>query len=365
MAVLVLPRGVATSQPPGVGLLTPKFAPWEFVYSGSTGARNLGAKSGVGSFAGASGLRRYEAAGVGYQVGEAPYSGGVAQSGLSIGTLTTSENHSGVIVFDLGRISVERALFDAGAGGPQGFYVKTRTDNCAEIDSRGAALMLLSVISLRAGVNTVVWGRSAGMLAVSVNGALEQAVDNRAYQWAEGNFGATTATGGAETQIHGQYLSAFTRTVALTPQEVQALGANPWQMFQAPARRLWVSGAAVQLLRPSSDITAGTWTPSSGTSLFATINEAVASDATYDLTSQASTFEVGITAGTAPGVTTGHVVRYRVLGAVTVSLRQGTTTIASWAQSPAAMTTYAQTLTSLQAAAITNYAALKLQFQAT
>ena len=145
--------------------------------------------------------------------------------------------------------------------------------------------------------------------------------------------------------------------------EIASISANPWLLFSAP--KLLFTPAAVQLLRPSSDISAGTWAPNSGGSLFAMLNETIASDATIDLTSQTSTFEVGMTAGAAPGATTGHVVRYRVIGSVTVSLRQGTTTIASWSQSPSVMTTYAQALTSLQAAAITNYAALSLQFQAT
>ena len=181
------------------------------------------------------------------------------------------------------------------------------------------------------------------------------------------------ATG--ETQIGRRSYSGFTDNLdgtipvafmwqrVLTDAEVKSVSANPWQLFKSST--LLLPSAAVQLLRPSSDISAGSWTPSSGVNLFATLNESVASDATYDLTSQASTFEVGMTAGTSPGVTTGHVVRYRILGAVTVSLRQGTTTIASWSQAPSVMTSFAQTLTGVQAAAITNYAALSLQFQAT
>lgn len=196
-----------------------------------------------------------------------------------------------------------------------------------------------------------------GKLNVSVASTNPNSDTNPRFVVGSGIRPANSATDGV--------LCAAYWTRVLTQSEILDLSNNPWGIFQAPPRKIWAGIAAgVQLLRPSSDITAGAWTPSSGATLFATINEVVANDATYDLTSQASTFEVGITAGTSPGVTTGHVVRYRIVGAVTVSLRQGTTTIASWSQSPAAMTTYVQTLTSLQAAAITNYAALSLQFQA-
>ena len=149
----------------------------------------------------------------------------------------------------------------------------------------------------------------------------------------------------------------------LTDLEILSISANPWQMFGAP--KLLFTPAAVQLLRPTSDLSTGTWTPSSGPSLFAMLNEAVANDATFDVTSQASTFKVAFAAGVNPGVTTGHVVRYRIVGSQTVSLMQGATVIASWAQAPTVMTTFAQTLTGVQAASITDYTTLSLQFQAT
>ena len=123
--------------------------------------------------------------------------------------------------------------------------------------------------------------------------------------------------------------------------------------------------ASVQLLRPASDISAGTWAPSSGGTLFAMLNEVTANDATIIATSQTGTASVAFAAGASPGVTTGHIVRTRTIGAVTVTLMQGATVIASWSQTSTVLTTFAQTLTGVQAAAITNYAALSLQFQAT
>ena len=176
-------------------------------------------------------------------------------------------------------------------------------------------------------------------------------------------FGERTAAVGFATKAQLSLYAIWTRR--LTDAETYSLNRNPWQIFQAPKRRLWMPNAAVQLLAPSSDISAGTWTPSSGGSLFAMLNESVANDATFDVTSQASTFKVGIAAGANPGVTTGHVVRYRIIGSQTVSLMQGVTVIASWSQAPTVMTTFVQAVTSIQAATITDYTTLSLQFQAT
>lgn len=126
----------------------------------------------------------------------------------------------------------------------------------------------------------------------------------------------------------------------------------------------------VQLARPVSDVTAGTWTASTGSDLYAMLDETVASDADYIVTTGASTCEVALGSLSDPGVSTGHKVRYRLssnTGGITVRLRQGTTTIATWTHNPAPNfpTTYEQTLTGGEADSITNYAALKLQFEAT
>ncbi len=126
----------------------------------------------------------------------------------------------------------------------------------------------------------------------------------------------------------------------------------------------------VQLARPVSDVTAGTWTASTGSDLYAMLDETVASDADYIVTTAASTCEVALGSVSDPASSGGHVVRYRIsanTGGITVRLRQGTTTIAAWTHNPApsSLTTYAQTLSGAEADSITDYAALKLQFEAT
>ena len=139
-------------------------------------------------------------------------------------------------------------------------------------------------------------------------------------------------------------------------------------MWFTPLLQSAVGSVTVQFLRPASDISAGAWTPSTGSSLFGTINETPADDATYNTTPSASTFEVKLGAGASPGVTTGHIVRYRAkgTGSLTVSLMQGTTVIATATPSiTAAYQTFTFTLTGAEAGNITDYTDLRLRFTST
>ena len=134
----------------------------------------------------------------------------------------------------------------------------------------------------------------------------------------------------------------------------------------------------VQVARPTADVTDGTWTDQAGgVSLFAAIDEVTASDADYIqsaiATLTADVSEISLGTITDPAVSTGHIIRYRygkdaVAGDVvnlTVSLRQGTATeIAAWTHTDIGVgpITVAQTLTALQADAVTDYSALRLRF---
>ena len=154
----------------------------------------------------------------------------------------------------------------------------------------------------------------------------------------------------------------------LSDSEIASYYDNPWQIFSTPTHRIWLPSATVQILRPASDISEGAWTPSTGVSLFATINETPFNDATYNTTPSASTFEVKLGAGSAPGVTTGHIARYRAqgTGTLTVRLVQGTTVIATNTPSiTAAYQTFTFTLSGAEAAAITDYTDLRLRFTST
>lgn len=156
----------------------------------------------------------------------------------------------------------------------------------------------------------------------------------------------------------------------LSAAEHKSLTENPWQVFAPETIPLFWSGVTAQFARPTSDASPGTWTASTGSDLYAMIDETVASDADYISTVNASTCEVALSTLSDPASSSGHIVRYRLsaeAGGVIVRLRQGTTTIASWTHSPApaSLTTYAQTLTGGEADSITDYTALKLQFGAT
>ena len=158
---------------------------------------------------------------------------------------------------------------------------------------------------------------------------------------------------------------------ALIEREVKSISANPWQVFE-PYTVFGLSPTYVtaQYARPTSDASAGTWTASSGSDLYAMLDETTANDADYITTVSASTCEVALGSITDPAVSTGHIVRYRLsadAGGITVRLRQGTTTIATWthAPAPASLTLYEQTLSSGEANSITDYTALRLQFEAT
>ncbi len=125
-----------------------------------------------------------------------------------------------------------------------------------------------------------------------------------------------------------------------------------------------------QLLAPASDISAGAWLPSTGTDLFAMIDESSASDADYDYTDSLSTMEVKFAAGSDPSSSGGHVLRYRLRGDGTtdavVTLKQGTTTIATWTETnvPTSATTFEHTLSGAEADSITDYTNLRLSVQA-
>ena len=145
---------------------------------------------------------------------------------------------------------------------------------------------------------------------------------------------------------------------------LNSLGEKLW------AVKLVDSAPPPQLAAPSADVSAGGWTASTGSDLYAMLDEAAADDGDYISTTAASTCEVALGSLSDPASSTGHVVRYRISatsGGITVRLRQGTTTIASWTHdpAPASLTTYEQTLSGGEADSITDYTALKLQFEAT
>jgi hypothetical protein len=123
---------------------------------------------------------------------------------------------------------------------------------------------------------------------------------------------------------------------------------------------------------PTTDTSAGAWTPSAGGDLFAMIDEETPADDDYIVTTTASKCKIKLLPVTDPAASTGHVINYRiwspVAGNAVVRLIQGASTlIAEWTHSglPTTATTYSQGLTTEQTDAITDYDDLYIEFEAT
>lgn len=127
-----------------------------------------------------------------------------------------------------------------------------------------------------------------------------------------------------------------------------------------------VSAVTLTYLRPSADISTGSWTPSTGTTLYTTLDEVSASDADYIQTSTASSCEVRLAAGATPSNRDNHTIRYRLLagsGTLTAVLKCGSTTIKSWNHTLTGSAQYiSNILTNAEASTITDYSDLRVTF---
>lgn len=167
---------------------------------------------------------------------------------------------------------------------------------------------------------------------------------------------SSAATGGTYGRF--QYSSKYGCAFLLN-----TLGEKLW------AVKLFESGPPPQVLAPVSDVSDGAWTPSTGTDLFACVDEATYSDTDYIAATTATTCELAFAAGTDPASSVGHALKYRLLsgsGAVTVALKQGASTIASFGPHTLTGVVQAmqQALSGGQADSITDYAALSVAITA-
>ena len=172
---------------------------------------------------------------------------------------------------------------------------------------------------------------------------------------------------GTSTDLDAAGLGVLSFSRAINDSEVASISANPWQIFKKQDA-LYFSTASVQLLRPTSDISPGAWTASSGSDLFAMLDETTASDADYITTSSASSSEVAFGTGLDPLSSAGHTIRFRAqgTGGLTVTLLQGATTIATYTPTiTASYALYSYTLSGAEADAISDYTALRLRFTST
>ena len=128
------------------------------------------------------------------------------------------------------------------------------------------------------------------------------------------------------------------------------------------------TAASPTIARPSTDTSNSGWTPSTGSDLYAMIDEVSPDDADYISTASAgSVCRLGLGAVADPGTSSGQVVSYRASSStgngLRVELMQGGTVIATWnhATLPATDTTYQQSLSAAECDAITDYTALSVR----
>lgn len=126
-----------------------------------------------------------------------------------------------------------------------------------------------------------------------------------------------------------------------------------------------------QYARPDSDITVGSWTSSTGATLYGVVDESSASDSDYFYRSGGDdTCEVGLSNVTDPVSSSGHVLRVRsnksgvgTITSLTASLMQGASTIASTTcyVTDATWTTTTLNLSAAEADSITDYSDLRVR----
>jgi hypothetical protein len=155
---------------------------------------------------------------------------------------------------------------------------------------------------------------------------------------------------------------------ALSADEIASLYENPWQIFAPRRQLLYVSATSVQLsyLRPSSDITTGSWSPSTGTTLYGVLDEVTADDADYIQAATATGCEIKLSAGSTPTSRDNHTIKYRLLagsGNIAVVLKCGSTTIKSWNHVlTGSAQDFSQALSNAEATNITDYSDLRVTF---
>jgi len=127
------------------------------------------------------------------------------------------------------------------------------------------------------------------------------------------------------------------------------------------------------IYRPLSDVSAGSWTPSTGSDLFAMLNESSPDDGNYAQSSVSPTTDIMMVRFAAPGarpVNTGHIIRYRLyaLGTLVmvVRLKQGGSTIKEWTHNPAptTVTAFERTLSEGEASSLTSGDPMDIEVEA-
>lgn len=272
---------------------------------------------------------------------------------ISLAALTSSAsgtvNLAGAAAITLGTLTSSAAGTVSGGTGING----------------SASITLAAATSSAAGTVLVAGAASTTLGALTVQAAGAVAVAGS----------ASVTLGAATTQAAGAVAVKGAATITLGAATVSATGALSQAVTGDAAITLgaMTSSAAGEVRRhiaPTSDVAAGAWQASSGTDLYAMIDESTPSGADYIFTQSASTAQVAL-GSIPPPIAGGHTVSYEIRGdgaaGLTVRLKMGATVIASWthAPAPATDTRYDQSLTGGEIASITDYSNLRLEFEAT
>ncbi len=188
--------------------------------------------------------------------------------------------------------------------------------------------------------------------------------------WVNGWNNYYSGTGGGKTLFAGVLPRCWSNA------EIASVSRQPGSIFRRRRGFSYLGGfaaAGVQTAYPTSDVVQGLWLPSaagSPTELYAMLDETVASDTDYIYTGDATTARVALQPLSDPVSSSGHIVHYRCrvfTGTLYVRLKQNTTTIATWSHTTAdagSLTTFSQTLSAGEANSITDYSALRIEFEA-
>ena len=146
-----------------------------------------------------------------------------------------------------------------------------------------------------------------------------------------GNHGIGARVGGATLRYFDGVIQDFVVFEGeLTKSQIEDLFRNPYQIYKG-RRSILASLSQPQIVYPTGDVAGGTWLPSTGTDLYACIDETAASDADYIYTTVPGAYQEFYfpNCGAVDPSTGGHV-RYRIpagTGTITAILKQGSTTL--------------------------------------
>ncbi len=284
---------------------------------------------------------------------------------------TTIDTNRGVVQF--ASTSASNPIFCLRTGLSDGSKVRlwlrgddggTIGEGQGDTATTGFALDRTSVI----GVTFAVGGRYYAFIDGAKDSKSDSVVSS-AFTLDRVGVGALSFAGGTFDFYNGATSLVLVYDRVLSDREIAFLSRNPWQIF-APRHLTLGAVATVQTARPIADLSNTGWVPSSGADLYPMVGETVRDDGTYiAATAVGAICELDLADLADPAASTGHLPTLVLSapggGGITIRLRQGTTTIATWTYHPGATPTeYTPALSGAEADSITDYTALRLQFEA-